>query len=158
MFDFERVQFEHDGVYDTLTGADSQSKFTQNLARSISARKRNGGALYIFTLKIKAPERELKSGTYAQTRQILKYEEELIKACSILHKNLRENDFFTRMAVNGFYIVISGERSEEEQFTERFKRLFADRSLYELHKFTLTGDLEMLQWLAEVDSSYFKDI
>ncbi|MEN9735627.1 MAG: hypothetical protein RL129_337 [Actinomycetota bacterium] len=158
MFDFERVQFEHDGAYDTLTGADSQNKFAQNLARSISARKRNGGALYIFTLKIKAPERELKSGTYAQTRQILKYEEELIKACSILHKNLRENDFFTRMAVNGFYIVISGERSEEEQFTERFKRLFADRSLYELHKFTLTGDLEMLQWLAEVDSVYFKDI
>ena len=92
MFDFERVQFEHDGAYDTLTGADSQSKFTQNLARSISARKRNGGALYIFTLKIKAPERELKSGTYAQTRQILKYEEELIKTCSILHKNLRENE------------------------------------------------------------------
>jgi GGDEF domain-containing protein len=157
MFDFRRVKFEHDGVYDTLTGADSQSKFAQNLARAISARKRNGGALYIFTLKIKAPDRELKTGSYAQTQQILKYEGELIKACTILHKNLRENDFFTRMAVNGFYIVISGERSEEDQFTERFKKLFADRSVYELRKFILTGNLKMLEWLAEIDRIYFKE-
>ena len=89
--------------------------------------------------------------------EILKYEEELIKACSILHKNLRENDFFTRMAVNGFYIVISGERSEEEQFTERFKRLFADRSLYQVGSYRLIGDPSPTDWLSEIDDQYFAD-
>jgi hypothetical protein len=59
------------------------------------------------------------------------------------------------MAIDGFYILISGEKSEELNLVERFKRLFADRASYKVESSKLEGNLSALDWLNEIDEIYF---
>ena len=91
----------------------------------------------------------------ARKEQVCKFEEELKRVSTRIKRNLRAQDFYTRMAVDGFYILITGERGEEEKLNERFKRLFADRALYRVLAFKLIGDDSPTEWLSEVDSHYF---
>ena len=91
----------------------------------------------------------------ARKEQVHKFEEELKRVSIRIKRNLRAQDSFTRMAVDGFYILISGEKEEEEKLAERFKRLFADRALYRVLIFKLNGDNSPAEWLSEVDSHYF---
>ena len=102
-----------------------------------------------------SPSREFRSNSPAAKRQLSEYEGELVKASSLIKKNLRSQDFYTRMAVDGFYVLITGERSEESKLLERFKRIFADRALYKIALSHLTGDLSPTDWLTEVDELYF---
>ena len=155
--DINLVQFDHDDRSDLLTGALAPTNFYRALLRAISVRKRNGGALFIITVKVIAPIKSFKGGSPAASRQIKEYEGALINSSKLIKKNLRTQDLFTRMAVNGFYILISGDKSEEPKLVERFKKLFADRSLYEVGASKLIGDSSAAEWLNEIDRSYFTD-
>lgn len=151
----ESVKFEHDNRKDSLTGSDAQIIFYRHLLRAIAMRKRNGGALFMITVQVIATTKIYKRESIAGKDQVRKFEEELKRAGFRIRRNLRAQDFYTRMAVDGFYILISGEKGEEEKLTERFKRLFADRALYRVLTFKLIGDLSPTEWLNEVDNHYF---
>lgn len=153
--DLNQVQFEHDNQFDLLTGSDTPVAFYKNLLRLISSRKRNGGALFIITVKVLPPSREFKSGSVASKRQISEFEGALAEVSRLIKKNLRSQDCYTRMAVDGFYILISGEKEEEPKLVERFKKLFADRANYEVTSHKLNGDISATIWLGQVDESYF---
>mgnify|MGYP003345558756 FL=1 len=155
MFDFKKVRFEHDNRIDLLTGAAMQTDFYRNMLRALIVRKRNGGALYMVTVKVRPPTRVFKSGSLAAKKQISEFEDALKLASNLIKKNLRAQDFYTRMAIDGFYILISGSASEESQMVERFKKLFADRSLYQVQSSKLVGDKSATKWLQEVDASFF---
>lgn len=155
MFDLNKVKFEHDNRTDFLTGSDAPMVFYKNLMRAMATRKRNGGALFILTVKVLPPSREFRSNSPAAKRQLSEYEGELVKASSLIKKNLRSQDFYTRMAVDGFYVLITGERGEESKLLERFKGIFADRALYKIALSHLNGDLSPTDWLTEVDELYF---
>jgi GGDEF domain-containing protein len=155
VFDFSKVQFGHDGYKDSLTGADAQNIFYQNLHRSLLVRKRSGGVLFMITVKAIAPSRELKAQSPAQINQLRSYEKLLQDIGKTISKNIRANDFYTRMAVNGFYILASCDIGEESKLVERYKKLFADRSLYEVAAHKLIGDLEAMDWLTSVDKEFF---
>jgi len=157
MFDFGSIQFEHNAFIDSLTDADAQTIFFDNLVKAVSNRKRSGGALLILTLEIIAPKKGFKKGGIAAKRQISDYEESLKRAARIINKNLRREDSFTRMAVNGFYILIRGEKKEEQLTIERFKKLFADRATYKIEAHPLVGDLTATQWLNQIDMNYFRE-
>ena len=156
MFNFESVAYGHNHAIDELTGAKSANLFDEYLERSIAVRRRNGGALFIVTVKVLAPTKKLKNGSPASIQQIKKFEEILLKTSEIISRNIRAEDFYTRMSVDGFYILVKGESSEEANLTERYKRLFADRSLYQVNKFQLVGDKSSTQWLNEIDEVYFQ--
>jgi GGDEF domain-containing protein len=153
--DLHQVQFEHDNQYDLLTGSDTPVAFYKNLLRLISSRKRNGGALFIITVKLLAPTRIYKDGSPASKRQISEFENSLMEVSLLIKKNLRSQDCYTRMAIDGFYILISGERDEEPKVVERFKKLFADRASYEVNSHKLIGDISATIWLGQVDESFF---
>jgi GGDEF domain-containing protein len=155
VFDLTKVKFEHDNRVDLLTGADMQTNFYRHLLRAMSVRRRNGGALFIVTVRVIAPSREYKVGSPASKEQVKKYEEELKRSSLNIKKNLRAEDFYTRMAVDGFYILISGDKDEESKLSERFKKLFADRSLYQVGSYRLIGDPSPTDWLSEIDDQYF---
>ena len=156
MFYFESISFGHNHVIDELTGAKSANLFDEYLERSIAGRKRNGGALFIVTVKILAPTKNLKNGSPASIEQIRRFEESLQKTSQTISRNIRAEDFYTRMSVDGFYILIKGESRDEANLTERYKRLFADRSLYQVNKFQLVGDMSSTEWLNEIDEVYFQ--
>lgn len=155
MFDLNKVKYEHSNRTDFLTGSDAPVVFYKNLMRAMATRKRNGGALFILTVKVLPPLREFRSNSPAAKRQLSEYEEELVKASALIKKNLRSQDFYTRMAVDGYYVLITGERVEESKLLERFKRIFADRALYKVGLSRLSGDLSPTDWLNEVDDLYF---
>ena len=155
MLDLDKVQFKHDNRIDYLTRSDAPIIFYKNLMRAMTTRKRNGGALYIVTIKILTPSKSYRKGSTAEKRQIAEFEESLIKSSELIKKNLRSQDSFTRMAIDGFYVLISGERSDESKLVERFKRLFADRAKYEVKGNRLTGDLSPKEWLDQVDQLFF---
>lgn len=155
---FSKVQFEHDNHSDLLTGADVPANFYKHLLRALSSRKRNGGSLFLITIKVLPPTRSLKEDSPAAKRQISEYEDLLISTFRLIKQNLRSQDFFTRMAVDGFYILISGERSEEPKLIERFKKVFADKSLYLMVSHRLIGDISATDWLNQVDESYFVSV
>jgi len=151
----DSVKFDHDNRTDLLTGAEAQINFYRHLLRAMAVRKRNGGALFIITVQVISTTKIYKKESMARKEQVRKFEEELKRVSIRIKRNLRVQDFYTRMAVDGFYILISGEKGEEEKLTERFKRLFADRALYRVLTFKLTGDHSPTEWLSEVDSHYF---
>jgi GGDEF domain-containing protein len=155
MFDFSRVQFEQNYRIDLLTGAQIQTYFYRNLAKMMKTRKRSGGALFIVTIKALPSKKSLKPGSIAARKQITDYENLLKSTSNLININLRSQDFYTRMAVDGFYILISGEKLEERKLSERFKKLFADRSLFDVKHFKLEGDVNPADWLAIIDRSYF---
>jgi hypothetical protein len=155
MFDLTRVKFEHDNRVDLLTGAEMQTNFYRHLLRAMAVRRRNGGALFIVTVRVLSPLREYKNGSPASFEQVKKYEEELKRASLNIKKNLRAEDFYTRMSVDGFYILISGDKSEESLLSERFKKLFADRALYSVASYRLIGDPSPTDWLTEIDEQFF---
>jgi hypothetical protein len=155
VFDLTRVKFEHDNRVDLLTGAEMQTNFYRHLLRAMAVRRRNGGSLFIVTVKVISPSREYKSGSPASIEQVKKFEVELKRTSNIIKKNLRAEDFYTRMSADGFYILITGLKSEEADLSERFKKLFADRSLYALSSHRLIGDLSPTEWLTEIDHHFF---
>jgi GGDEF domain-containing protein len=155
MFELEQVQFEHNHLVDDLTGAPTPTNFYGNLVKAISSRKRSGGALVTITVRINEPTRSFKKDGLAAKKQLEEYEENLIKASKIIKKNLRLEDSYTRMAVNGFYILIAGDKSEITLIIERFKKLFADRLLYLVKAHPLVGNLTATEWLNEIDADYF---
>ena len=104
---------------------------------------------------IKRNCKSFKKDGLAAKKQLEEYEDNLIKASKIIKKNLRLEDSYTRMAVNGFYILIAGDKSEIILIIERFKKLFADRSLYQVGSYRLIGDPSPTDWLSEIDDQYF---
>lgn len=155
MFDLTRVKFEHDNRVDLLTGAEMQTNFYRHLLRAMTVRRRNGGALFIVTVRLLSPSREYKIGSPASIERVKRYEEELKRTSLNIKKNLRAEDFYTRMSVDGFYILISGDISEESQLSERFKKLFADRALYSVSSHRLVGNPSPTAWLTEIDHHFF---
>ena len=151
----DSVKFDHDSRADLLTGAEVQINFYKHLLRAMAVRKRIGGALFIITVQVISTSKIYKKESMARKEQVHKFEEELKRVSIRIKRNLRAQDSFTRMAVDGFYILISGEKEEEEKLAERFKRLFADRALYRVLIFKLNGDNSPAEWLSEVDSHYF---
>ena len=86
MFDFGKVTFQHDFLSDSLTGAQAQYLFNRELVRAVESRKRNGGALFMITVRVIAPNKKLKKGSPAHLKQINEYEKKLVQASQIIHR------------------------------------------------------------------------
>ena len=102
--DVRAIEFENDGVTDSLTGVMSPSLFHENLKREISRAGRQDYDLAVISISIKP--RNFQSVSLLQ--------EELIKIANTLREQLRGGDFFTRISDLGFWALLQVEKQKTD--------------------------------------------
>ena len=107
--DVSAIEFENDGVTDSLTGVMSPSLFHENLKREISRAGRQDYDLAVISISIKP--RNFQSVSLLQ--------EELIKIANTLCEQLRGGDFFTRISDLGFWVLLQVDESETDAVIHR---------------------------------------
>jgi GGDEF domain-containing protein len=107
--DVSAIEFENDGVTDSLTGVMSPSLFHENLKREISRAGRQDYDLAVISISVKP--RNFKSVSLLQ--------EELIKIADTLREQLRGGDFFTRISDLGFWALLQVDESETDAVIAR---------------------------------------
>ena len=107
--DVSAIEFENDGVTDSLTGVMSPSLFHENLKREISRAGRQDHGLAVISISVKP--RNFQSVSLLQ--------EELIRIADTLREQLRGGDFFTRISDLGFWALLRADESETDAVIHR---------------------------------------
>jgi GGDEF domain-containing protein len=103
------IEFENDGVTDSLTGVMSPSLFHENLKREIARASRQDHDLAVISISVKP--RNFQSVSLLQ--------EELIRVAERLHGQLRGGDFFARISDLGFWALLRVDESETDAVIQR---------------------------------------
>jgi len=107
--DVSAIEFENDGITDSLTGVMAPSLFHENLKREISRAGRQDYDLAVISISVKP--RNFQSVSLLQ--------EELIKIADTLREQLRGGDFFTRISDLGFWALLQADESETDAVIHR---------------------------------------
>jgi len=160
------IEFSNDGISDYLTGSPAPKIFFNNLAREIAKSKRKFQAISIITVRISPPLVRPKNSTKIRREELLNknkvFEIELIDIGKCLKAQMRSGDFYSRLAENGFWICIQGDRAEAEKASERFalhtSKVSDTRSKIRSIFYAVSEwDTRMNQkeWIHEIDGVFF---
>jgi len=164
------LEFANNGISDSLTGSNAPSVFIQNLSRAVSIANRKPEPLTILTIKfcepliskkVRADPRKIVAET-----QLLKIRSdmarELLAGTRAITKTLRGGDFFSRIAVAGFWICLHSDLASAQVAAQRFATavqveipnqiLNLDVHLYSRRELTTMGS-----WVSEIDEGYFNE-
>jgi len=141
-FDLRAIEFESDGIADSLTSSMAPALFHENLKREISTADREGRELTIVSVLVD-PENYLSAG---------EYQESLIALAFALEKNLRGGDFFARISDCGFWILLRTNEETAESVINRLDLPRRDELTIKLAARKLSNYSE---WIERIDQLHF---
>jgi len=141
-FDLRAIEFESDGIADSLTSSMAPALFHENLKREISTADREGRELTIVSVLVD-PENYLSAG---------EYQESLVALAFALEKNLRGGDFFARISDCGFWILL---RTDEETAAAVVDRLDLPRRDELTIKLAARKLSNYSEWIDRIDQLHF---
>jgi GGDEF domain-containing protein len=158
------LEFENNGIADSLTGTNAPAVFVQNLYRAVSVANRNHISLSVLTIKYYETEvlRNSKSNKDLSKIQI-EMEQELLAGSRAISASLRGGDFFGRMAIDGFWICLQSNRENAFLAATRFEAQIAKRraqfdSRIALAIYPFQDSTSASSWIGEIDRGYFKRV
>jgi len=165
------LEFGNNGISDSLTGSSAPNIFMQNLRRAVSHANRNPEPLTIMTIKFcpANPANPAKVSQGARGKKISEadisrirttMERDLLVGSRAISISLRGEDFFSRVALAGFWIFLHSDLASAQKAANRFKSkiqaanptqiLNLDVQLYSRQESTTVGS-----WVATIDHGYF---
>lgn len=141
-FDLREIEFQSDGIRDSLTMAMAPELFHQTLQREIASAKRGAQELVIVSLV-------LRPDSFASKAL---FEEGLIGIAFSLRTALRGEDFFTRMSDAGFWVALRTPAQAAPTIIERWKLPYNNQISV---KVLARGELEYPEWIQGVDQLHF---
>ena len=130
---FSLIQFENDGVIDSLTESMAPAQFFNALLREERIARRSGAEILILSVRLHtqllldslfAPDaNRVENERFSPEEAIACIEQEILKVSLLLADSLRAGDFFTRFSDIGFLILIRGSKLEFELATSRFREV-----------------------------------
>lgn len=168
------LEFGNNGISDSLTGSSAPNIFMQNLRRAVSHANRNPEPLTIMTIKFcpanltnPADPAKVLQGSRGKkiseadiSRIRTTMERDLLVGSRAISISLRGEDFFSRVALAGFWIFLHSDLASAQKAANRFKSkiqaanptqiLNLDVQLYSRQESTTAGS-----WVATIDNGYF---
>ena len=141
--DLREVEFQSDGLRDSLTQAMSPELFHQSLKREIASAKRAGHELIIVSLRL-SPEGFV---------SVAAFQEALITIAFALRTGLRGDDFFGRISDAGFWLLL---RTPELDATGILERLQIPHDDQITRSVVARAGLDYPEWIQEVDLVHFQ--
>ena len=141
-FDLRAIEFESDGIADSLTSSMAPALFHENLKREISTADREGRELTIVSVLVD-PENYLSAG---------EYQESLVALAFALEKNLRGGDFFARVSDCGFWILLRTDEVSAQGVIDRLDLPRRDELTIKLAARKLSNYSE---WIERIDQLHF---
>jgi len=142
-FDLRAVEFQSDGVADSLTLTMAPALFHVNLKREIASAKRENRDLAVLSISLR-PDR---------FATVAEFQEGLIALAFALRTSLRGGDFFARISDRGFWVLL---RTGEVDAGLIVKRLDLPRHEdYESYIVARKYD-EYTQWIERLDQLHFQ--
>ena len=108
-FNLRDLEFKSDGLVDSLTLSISPFLFHENLKREISVASREARELTIVSITL----------DFEGYESIADIQENLIEIAHLLKRELRGGDFFARISVCGFWILLRTDQSGAELVMQR---------------------------------------
>ena len=142
-FDLREVEFQSDGLRDSLTLAMAPELFYENLKREIAATKRSAQELVIVSLVLRSAEFSLATV----------FQERLIEIAFALRTGLREEDFFARISDAGFWVLLRAEEKAVPAIIKRWNLPYPDQISIDV---LARADLNYQEWTRRVDHSHFR--
>ena len=160
------IEFQNNGVSDSLTGAPAPKIFFDNLAREISQSQRNSQSIAIVTIKLLPEVHDINKVKKITPKPIdqrdLEFEKLLAQLSNNIKINMRGGDFYSRIAENGFWLCLQGDLEQATRTAQRFEKVISEKfsvSNLRAHlKFSSSEwkrDQNMNNWIAEIDRHYF---
>ncbi len=141
-FDLREIEFQSDGLRDSLTMAMAPELFHENLKREIASAKRLAQELVIVSLVLRSAEFSL----------VTAFQERLIEIAFALRTGLREEDFFARISDAGFWAVLRTEEKAVPAIIGRWNLPYPNQiSINVLAR----ADLDYQEWSQAVDQLHF---
>ena len=140
--DLREIEFQSDGLRDSLTQAMSPELFHQNLKREIASAKRGGDELVIVSLRL-APK---------GFPSVAAFQEALIKIAFALSSGLRGDDFFGRLSDAGFWLLLRTRELDADGIMQRLQLPHNDQITSSV---IARGGLDYLEWIQKVDLAHF---
>ena len=142
VFDLREVEFQNDGLTDSLTQSMSPALFHEALKREIASAKRDGRDLAILTIA-------QRPGDFAS---ISEFQEGLIKVAFALEHGLRGGDFFARVSDGGFWALIRTSQSNGQLVLDRLDLPRPESLIIQIvaRKYD-----EHSEWIERIDQLYF---
>jgi GGDEF domain-containing protein len=141
-FDLRELEFQSDGVTDSLTSSMAPALFHENLKREVATAGREGRELTLVSITVQ-PDNFLSCG---------EFQESLIALAFHLEKGLRGGDFFARISDCGFWILL---RTDEEKAKGVIDRLDLPRRNELSIKLAARKLSDYAQWITRVDQLHF---
>ena len=142
-FDLREIEFQSDGLRDSLTMAMAPELFYENLKREIAATKRLAQELVIVSLVLRADGFATKAA----------FQEGLIGIAFALRTGLREEDFFARISDAGFLVLLRAEQKAVPAIIERWNLPYPNQISIDV---LARADLDYQEWTRRVDHAHFK--
>ena len=105
----ESIEFENDGIIDSLTLSMAPSLFHENLKREISSAERENRELVLLSLSL----------TLEKFPSLARAQAELIALAFGLKQSLRGGDFFSRISDSGFWVLLRASEGELGSIIDR---------------------------------------
>lgn len=165
-FSSRSIEFQNNGVSDSLTGAPAPKLFFDNLAREISQSQRNSQSIAIVTIKLLPEVQDINKVRKLTSKPIdqrdLEFEKLLAQLSNNIKINMRGGDFYSRIAENGFWLCLQGDLEQATRTAQRFEKVISEKfsasNLRANLKFSSSEwkrDQDMNNWIAEIDRHYF---
>lgn len=141
-FELREVEFQSDGVSDSLTQSMSPALFHEALKREIAAAKRDQRELAVLTIALHPDD----------FVSVALFQEGLIKVAFTLTQGLRGGDFFARISDRGFWALLRTSESNGQLVLDRLD--LAGRQSLETQIVARRED-EYSKWIVRIDQLYF---
>jgi len=142
-FGLREVEFQNDGLTDSLTQTMSPTLFHEALKREIASAKRDRRELAVLTVLLRI----------AGFEGAAQFQEALIQIAFVLRTGLRGGDFFARISDNGFWVLLRTDEVNARTIIERLDLPHHDalQSQIVARKYD-----EYTEWIERLDHDYFK--
>ena len=160
------IEFQNNGVSDSLTGAPAPKIFFDNLAREISKSLRKSQSISIITIKLLPEGSDFKKSKKLtiqnKNQNNQKFEKNLALVNNCIKSNMRGSDFYSRIAENGFWLCVQGDLEEAmragmriNQKLEEKLRGISDKAKIEKSFSEWSGNQDVKNWIDEIDLQFF---
>ena len=141
-YELREIEFQSDGLTDSLTQTMSPAIFHEALKREIASAKRDERELAVLALS-------LENQAFTTVAQ---FQEALIQIAFALRMGLRGGDFFARISDNGFWVLLRTDEVNVEAIVKRLDLPHRDhlQSQIVARKFA-----EYSEWVERIDSIHF---
>jgi GGDEF domain-containing protein len=142
-FDLREVEFQSDGVADSLTLTMAPALFHENLKREIANAKRENRDLAVLSIVLR-PDR---------FTTVAEFQEGLIALAFALRTSLRGGDFFARISDCGFWVLLRTAELDADLIVKRLDLPRHD----DLESYIVARKYdEYTQWIERLDQLHFQ--